>query len=184
MNPWLIPLTLPTLLQGWLVGLLSLTLGFSQYPSVKRGVLMTFWRPWLAKRWRYSTTLGAWMGMHPDHGGTTEFHEAIHIQQYETANVLAAGVCGIVAFWEWRLALILYAFSGMLWLLPNFLVGWVRYHGTTPDSPALLAKRFGRLRNWWNKQQTPAYYGSDHERFAYAATAIETARDGRPIGIE
>jgi len=157
-NPWLIPLTLPTLLQGWLVGLLSLTLGFSQYPSVKRGVLMTFWRPWFAKRWRYSTTLGAWMGMHPDHGGTTEFHEAIHIQQYEDLNCLGAMLGGIVAIFNWRLGLILWAFSGMMWLLPNFITGWIRYGN--------------------------AYYGSSHERFAYAATAIETARDGRPIGIE
>jgi len=158
LNWWLILFTLPTLLQGWLVGLLSLTLGFSQYPSVKRGVLMTFWRPWFANRWRYSTTLGAWMGMHPDHGGTTEYHEMIHIQQYEDMNCLGALIGGIVCIFNWRLGLILWAFSGMMWLLPNFITGWIRYGN--------------------------GYYGSSHERFAYCCTAIETARDGRPIGIE
>ena len=168
MNPWFIPLTLPTLLQGWLVGLLSLTLGFSQHPSVRRGVLITFWRPWFAKRWRYSTTLGAWMGMHPNHGQRTEFHEGIHIQQYESLNCLSAMLSGIIIgvgaiyggevfTFAWKLGLILWAFSGMLWLLPNFLIGLIRYGN--------------------------GYYGSDHERMAYCCTAIETARDGRPIGI-
>jgi len=158
MNPWLIPFTLPVLLQGWLLGLLSLTFGIAKSPRVKRGVMQLTWRDWIANRWRYSTTLGACMWIHPQHGGTTEFHEFLHVQQYEDEAMKAAWVLGIVAFWEWKLALILYAFSGPLWLITNFIGGLARYGN--------------------------AYYGSSHERAAYCQTAIETARDGRPIGIE
>ena len=157
MNPWLILFTIPTLLQGWLVGLLSLTVGISRYPSVERGVLVTYWRPWVARRWHYSTTIGAWMGMHPEHGGRTEYHELIHVQQYEDLNLLGAALGGLLCIVSWRTGLIVWASSGPLWLLPNFIGGLARYGS--------------------------AYYGASHERSAYCITAIEADRDGRPWGL-
>ena len=84
------------------------------------------------------------MGIHPEHGTKVETHEFVHIRQYEDLNLLGAVIGGIVAFWSWRLGLVLWCSSGCLWLLPNFLTGWIRYGD--------------------------AYYGAEHERSAYAQT--------------
>ena len=136
MNPWLILFTLPVLFQGWLLGLLSLTFGIAKSPKVKRGVLQLTWRDWIANRWRYSTTLGACMWMHPQHGGTTEYHEFIHVQQYEDECMKAAWVLGIVAFWEWKLALILYAFSAApCGSSPTSSVAWLGTETPTMAAP-------------------------------------------------
>jgi hypothetical protein len=140
----LIPFTLPSMLLGQFLGLLSLAVGISKDPRFKDGVFQTTWRPRFAAKWRYSTTLGFWMGIHPEHGTKVEAHEFVHIRQYEDMNLLGAIIGGIVAFWSWRLGLILWCSSGCLWLLPNFLSGWIRFGD--------------------------AYYGSEHEKSAYAQT--------------
>lgn len=145
MTWWLIPFTLPTLIQGWLLGLLSLGLGLTYRVRIVDGVFQTLWRPWVADRWRYSTTIGACMWMHPDHGANTEWHEFVHIFQYEDMNLLGAVIGGLCCIVDWRLGLILWASSGALWLLPNFISGWIRF-----GDP---------------------YRGSEHERSAYAQTA-------------
>lgn len=140
----LILFTLPTLLQGYLLGLLSLMFGIAKKPRFRKGVLQLTWRDWFAKRWRYSTTLGACMWLHPDHGVQTQWHEFVHIRQYEDLNLLGALVGGIVCIWNWQLGLILWAFSGAMWLLPNFISGWIRF-----GDP---------------------YMGSEHELSAYSQT--------------
>ena len=150
MTWWLLPWTLPTLIQGYVLGLLSLALGFTMKPKFTKGILQTTWRPWFAKRWRYSTTLGAFMGLHPDRGPWTEYHEFIHVRQYEDLNLLGVVLGGLCCFWDWRLGLGLWASSGMLWLLPNFISGWVR---------------FGQ-----------PYMGSEHERSAYAQSRCRALR--------
>lgn len=144
MTWWILPFTLPSLVLGYFLGLLSLALGISKSPRFERGVYQTTWRPKFAARWRYSTTLGFWMGIHPNHGRRVVEHEFVHIRQYEDLNVLGAVIGGIVAIFNWKLGLILWCSSGPLWLLGNFLTGWLR----------------------WGD----AYYGAEHERSAYAQT--------------
>jgi hypothetical protein len=144
MTWWIFPLLLPTLLQGYIVGLLSLALGISCNPRFDGPVLQTDWRPWVERRWHYSTTIGAWMGLHSHRSLRTEWHEWVHVRQYFDMNVLGAILGGFACIVSWQLGLILWASSGPLWLVGNFLTGWLR-HGD-------------------------AYMGSEHELSAYAQT--------------
>jgi hypothetical protein len=140
----LIVFTLPTVFLGNLLGLLSLTFGMTKDPRFKRGVFQLTWRDWVADRWRYSTTLGACMFLHPDRRLDTEYHEFIHVRQYEDLNLLGAVIGGLCCIVSWKLGLILWLSSGAIWLLPNFISGWIRF-----GDP---------------------YMGSEHERSAYAQT--------------
>jgi len=142
----LIIFTLPTLLQGYLIGLLAFMFGLVKNPRFERGVLQWDWRPWFERRWNYSTTIGACMGLHSRRGEYTEYHEFIHIRQYEDMNLLAAVLGGLCCIVSWKLGLILWASSGALWLLPNFISGWIR--------------------------NGDPYMGSEHELSAYAQTEI------------
>jgi len=142
----LIIFTLPTLLQGYLIGLLAFMFGLVKNPRFERGVLKWDWRPWFERRWNYSTTIGACMGLHSRRGEYTEYHEFIHIRQYEDMNLLAAVLGGLCCIVSWKLGLILWASSGALWLLPNFISGWIR--------------------------NGDPYMGSEHELSAYAQTEI------------
>ena len=145
MSPWLIAPAIPTLVQTGLVFLLSFP--FWRRPvRAHKGLLMVTWRPWFAKRWRYTTTLGLVMGTHDpyDVSDTLVAHELIHVRQYIDMNLLGLAIGGLVCIADWRWGLGIWASSGMLWLVPNFLTGWIRYGD--------------------------AYYGSEHERSAYAQT--------------
>jgi hypothetical protein len=140
----LILFTLPTILQGYLVGLLAFCFGLVQSPGFHRGVLQWEWRPWFEDHWRYSTTIGACMALHSRRGSWTELHEFIHIKQYEDMNLLGAVIGGLACIVSWRLGLILWCSSGALWLVPNFISGWIR--------------------------NGDPYMGSEHELSAYAQT--------------
>lgn len=146
MSPWLILFSLPTLVLGHLLAVLSLTFGMAKSRAWKRGVWQLEWKPWVAKRWRYSTTIGACMWLHPEHGSWTEYHEWIHVMQYQDLNLLGAILGGFCCIVSWRLGLILWASSGAPWLIPNFITGWI-VHGS-------------------------AYMGAEHERSAYAQTLM------------
>lgn len=92
--------TLPIFL-GWLWPLALVALWFAQRlrwaepsPGAPR-ILEATWRPWVARRWRYSTTLAAGRAMHPWHGRVVEAHEAVHTRQSEDwalAGLVLAGV--------------------------------------------------------------------------------------------
>lgn len=140
----LILFTLPTLVLGWLLGILGLTFGLTKDPRIVKGVFVSTWRPWVAQRWRYSTTIAACMWMHPEHGPYTEYHEFIHVKQYEDLNLLGAVIGGLCCIISWKLGLIIWASSGAPWLLMNFLSGWIR--------------------------DGDPYMGSEHEKSAYAQT--------------
>jgi hypothetical protein len=140
----LIIFTLPTILQGYLKGLLAFSFGLVKNPRFHRGVLQWNWRPWFDARWRYSTTIGACMALHSTASVKTEWHEFVHIRQYEDLNLLAAIIGGLACIVSWKLGLILWATSGALWLVPNFISGWIR--------------------------EGDPYMGSEHERSAYAQT--------------
>lgn len=54
------------------------------------------WRPWVAMRWRYSTTLGLSVIYHPLHLATParaeelQRHESVHVRQHQDHGVLGA----------------------------------------------------------------------------------------------
>ena len=145
MTYWLTLTSLPSVVLGHLVGVLSLALGLSHDPHYRNGILTTTWRPRFARVWRYSTTVGFFVGMHPHPDATrTWAHEMVHVKQMEDHNLLGAIIGGLCCIVSWRLGLIVWATSGAVWLLPNYFTGWVR----TGD----------------------AYLGSEHELSAYAQT--------------
>ena len=137
--------SLPSIILGWLFALLTLMLGLSKPLGYRRGVVVLNWRPWVAERWRYSTTIGHCMAIHPDHGERTVWHELVHIKQYEDLCLLGAILGGLLCIVSWKLGLIVWATSGAPWLLPNFITGWIR--------------------------DGDPYMGSEHEKSAYAQTA-------------
>lgn len=66
--------------------------------------------PWLARRWRYSVTLGHVVLMHPDHGHAVLAHELVHVLQAEAACV-AWWLATLIA-WSPTMALL----SPLAWL--------------------------------------------------------------------
>lgn len=149
MNPWIALFAIPTYLQSLVVFLISFP--FWQRPvDIRGGLVLVTWRPWFAKRWKYSTTLGVIMGTHDIHAVSDRLlaHEQVHaLRQYPDMNVLGLALSGVAMLCgvQWWLALAMFwGSSGMLWLVPNYLTGWIRFGD--------------------------AYMGSEHERSAYAQT--------------
>jgi len=155
-------ITIPSTLYGWSIVMLSLLLFFAHKPKfAPYGVLTAQWRPWFAKKWKYSTTFGRGIIYHPkiDDGtpdiinSQVEKHEMVHIRQAEDRIILAL-IIGLVVFLvtkNWILGLGLWM-SGAAWQLPNFLT-------------AVL--RGGHV-----------YRDTEHERSAYAQCAT-TPEDGK-----
>lgn len=118
--------------------------------------LVLTWRPWFAKRWRYSTTLGFTIFMHPRHleeqgdDGRTLKHERVHVRQYVDDGILALLLSLPTFFVSWKLALVLLA-CAPLFRVSGFL-------------GALL--RGGHV-----------YRDAEHERGAYGQTDIITPDD-------
>lgn len=85
------------------------------------------WRPWVARWWRYSTTIGLSVIYHPSHVDIEEVrrHEAVHVRQHQDHACLGAllGLC--VVWWSWEAALLLWGASP-LFSAPNFLTATLR----------------------------------------------------------
>lgn len=112
------------------------------------GRLTAEWRPWAAKLWRFSTTIGFGKIFQPGarDSATIVQHEEIHSRQIEDLMLLSLVVGSVAACWDWRLGLGVYL-SGGVWQLPNFIAAWLR--GERP------------------------YRDSEHERSAYAQAGSE-----------
>lgn len=85
------------------------------------------WRPWVARWWRYSTTLGLSVIYRPEHLDSEEIrrHEAVHVRQHEDHGLLGAllGLC--VAPWSWEASLLLW-FASPAFSAPCWLGAWLR----------------------------------------------------------
>lgn len=155
-------LTWPSILVGWGYVLLF-TAAFAAHSwsfDKENLVLSAVWRPWVAKFWKYSTTVSRGIIYHPVSAANARIreHEMVHVRQVED-RVLLALVLGIVAaslvaaqaspfftflgFWV----------AGVAFQLPNFL-------------GAVL--RGGHV-----------YRDSEHERSAYAQTDIHHTSNGK-----
>ena len=159
MTYWLIPFTLPLVLQGWIVAALAFCFGIWGRARFAQGILVCEWRPWFAARWPFVTTIAYAMGARA--GGplyATWSHEIVHVRQSEDLVLTALIIGGIVAIWQPWLGLGIYLSGGPLWQLPGFLSALPRYRR--------LGKSLG-LKGW-----ETMYYGSEHERSAYAQTQV------------
>jgi hypothetical protein len=116
-------------------------------------VLTAVWKPWAARIWKYSTTLGRGVVYQPSARAAVgepwtriQHHEHVHVRQVEDYMLLGFIIGGMVTLasgGNWVLGVVLWWSSGM-WQLPNFITA---------------ALRGG-----------DAYRDSEHERSAYAQT--------------
>lgn len=157
---WALALTvgLPTLVQGYVIGLLTLAIGLTKKPHFDGPVLCTYWR----KDRRFTTTIAAWMAKSWHFTERTRFHEWEHVEDYLLDNFKAVflSACVIGPFWSWWWALGIWGTSGALWHVPNFVAA------------AIVNKRKGV--SWFDA----LYYYSDHEQDAYSVTKARF--DGEP----
>jgi hypothetical protein len=141
---------LPGLVAGWLWVLLfypwaahKLRIGTLDDEPL---MLMASWRPWAARIWKYTTTIGRGMVGQPGELSVRLIrHEAVHVRQSVDRSALALVVGAVVwaATGDLVLGLALWA-TGWAWQLPNFVTA---------------AARWGVSR---------AYRDSEHEKSAYA----------------
>lgn len=144
MNALRYVLTAPTFL-GWLFPLLMLMTGAAhRLHFLDNAVLAAYWRPWVTKFWKYSTTFSRGMVLQPCVSPRTLRHELVHVRQAEDGVLLALVIGILVSLVELDPWWALMWPSGIAWQLPNFL-------------GALLRK--GHL-----------YRDTEHERSAYAQT--------------
>lgn len=143
---------IPSLLQGYVIGLLTMMFGFTHKPRFDGPVLVTDWRPWFSERWAYCTTIAAWQGRPPWFNEWTRYHENIHLKQFIDMNVLGAFLAAALAYPLGWWAFAVWGSSGALWYAPGYLAAIVRY------------KRPGV--SWLDA----AYYASVLEEHAYSAT--------------
>lgn len=146
--PWALTVAWPWVLLLWAIRAVTLL------EWEEGGVLTAELRPWAAKIWRYSTTLGRGIIYQPDcrapRGVPTtriQRHERVHVRQTEDLMMLSF-VVGLVvalctgAWWLWPVLW----WSGGMWQLPNFITAMLRGGN--------------------------AYRDSEHERAAYGETDL------------
>lgn len=136
-------LTLPyTLSVGYPWVLLMMLIGAARGPEFEqRLVLAAEWRPWAARIWRYSTTLGRGVIYQPVPDPRIKQHEHVHVRQVED-QMLQSFILGLVV---WGLSGSYLAglgvwWSGGIWQLTNFLSAWLRgmhfYRGSSHEREA------------------------------------------------
>jgi hypothetical protein len=151
----LFSITLPFAILSWAFILILWLFRFVEKVHFENHcILVGQWRPWFAKKFKYSTEFGRSVAYNPriiDKAGKplrrVVQHELIHLQQVEDLMVLSLIIGVIVGFitGNWILGLIIWT-SGGAFQLPNFLTSVLRGHDI--------------------------YRGSMHEICAYAATQI------------
>ncbi len=112
---------------SWLVGGL-LCLFAAERPRFSGRVLCLRWRPWVANRWHYSTTLGWVVVFHPDSDARrVRVHEFVHVRQLE--DMAAVGcVVGHGLHFAGESVLGAFAwFSSPLWLIVAYLTASLRH---------------------------------------------------------
>lgn len=120
---------LPSALLGYLVGVILLTVRAVEKPRLLEGVLV------VRKRWKtkWSQAIGHCILLSPNAGTRTAVHEIVHVWQYEDACFLGAILGGTVAIFDWRIGLALWASSGVLWMLPQYVTSFFRNYSEKPE---------------------------------------------------
>jgi hypothetical protein len=167
--------TAPWALVGWLWCVLACLLQFADLKKLRfdgPGVLTSEWKPWFAKVYRYSTTIGRAIIFYPGSKERVRRHEQTHLDQVEDLMLLSFLVGLVVALTtgNWLLGFLLW-FSGGAWQVPNFLMAMLRYghHLKWPADGSF----FGKLKQVLSDLFIGiAYRDSEHERSAYAQTDV------------
>lgn len=183
--------TLQHALLSWLIGLILMATFFAHRPRFEGAGIMTLeWRPWFAKRYRYSVTIlrlivwgPGYRELDPNDVDTEldewhERHERVHIRQMEDAAVQGfylgltlASISWVFGWygsaWQpavtWELAWMLYP----MMTVTNWATAVLRW-GLAPKVRA----RGGKDRSWWQRLADVAYRDSEHERSAFAQTDL------------
>lgn len=109
------------------------------------------WRPWVARWWRYSTTIGLSVIYHPSHVDLEELrrHEAVHVRQHQDHAFLGALLGLSVIGWSWQAALLLW-FASPLFSAPCWLTAWLR--GGDPYRDAEHERSaYGQVASGWDR---------------------------------
>jgi len=174
--------TIPWTLVCWLLVVFAVALQLADVRKLRfegTGILTTEWRPWVAKVYPFSVTLGRAMIFYPDDRSSSdglndrlETHELVHIAQIEDMMLTSLLVGGSVAlatgdpllgFFIW--------WSGGLWQLPNFATAILRWGHLVrwPTEGSFSARLKTFVRNLF---VGVAYRDNEHERSAYAQTDV------------
>jgi len=136
------------------------------------GVLTTEWKPWFAKIYPFSITLGRMKIFLPgaQEDGRTDAHEDIHIAQIEDLMFLSllVGLTVALITGDALMGFILWT-SGGMWQLPNFLTAMLRYGHLVkwPQEGSFGSKLKTFMADLF---VGTAYRDAEHERSAYAQT--------------
>lgn len=172
--------TAPWSLLGWFWLILSCALSMARISTVRfesNLVLTTEWRPWFAKFWKYSTTLGRSKIFYPgardpavEMDERIEKHEQVHVAQVEDLMLLSF-LLGLIVFartGDFYLGMGIWV-SGGAWQLVNFVTAIFRY-GHLLKLPA--GTRWQKVKSIIPAVVEIAYGDSEHERSAYAQTDL------------
>lgn len=160
MSKWLyLSVGIPTLIQGYLLGGLLMMFRIADHPHFDGPVLCLWFRPKVASKWNYTTTIAACLVKAPWYNEMTRHHELYsHFRDYIVYNALGAVQAAVLApFIDWW-AFAWWGSSGALWTLPGFVTSVIEN------------KRKGV--SW----KAAIYMRTTHEQKAYAIT--KTAFDG------
>ncbi len=121
----------PTFTVGYAFVGLVCALGLARNPRIgPRAIAVATWRPWVAKHWRYSTTVGRGVVLHPDHEEKAAVwdHERVHVRQSEDlcALGLVLGIVANAAWGDWAQALLVWHVAPV-GLLLNYVMAGLRH---------------------------------------------------------
>lgn len=161
----------------WLVGILACAAQLADFKKLKfqgAGILTTEWRPWFAKHYPYSLTLGRTMIFFPGAQEQSHIleHEAIHVAQVEDLMLLSllVGVMTAVCTGDALFGFVLWT-SGGMWQVPNYFMAMLRYgHLLSWPTEGTFGDKLKKLMR--DLFVNTAYANSEHERSAYAQTAV------------
>ena len=123
MSKWLyLSVGIPTLIQGYLLGGLLMMFRIADHPHFDGPVLCLWFRPKVASKWNYTTTIAACLVKAPWYNEMTRHHELYsHFRDYIVYNALGAVQAAVLApFIDWW-AFAWWGSSGALWTLPGFV---------------------------------------------------------------
>lgn len=150
--------TLPPLVFGMLaLALLGLVGAVSCLRVGQHGAyaIDATWRPWVARWWPYSTTIGISVIYHPEHlavparAEELRRHEAVHVRQHQDHGILGALLGVLVAPWSWEGGLLVWALSPA-YSVPCWLGAWLR--GGHPYRDAEHERSaYGQVASGWDK---------------------------------
>lgn len=171
----LFALTAPWAILGWLWVTLLCLFVFAELSKLHfegTGVLVSEWKPWVAKFYHFSTTIGRGIIFYPGSKDRVAKHEQVHVNQVEDLMLLSLilGMLTIIFTGNVFIGFLLWM-SGGIWQIPNFATAMLRNgHRVTWTSEGPFASRLKKFL--FDLFMGVAYRTCEHERSAYAQTDL------------